>query len=88
MRRNAGKEGEYQQESFAKIMKRKTKGTFFYTWIGKVVLKKGEYEWDGLYIYSSKKTRGKFYFPSFGFPLQEHLRAEKIQNQSWQRKRS
>ena len=57
MRRYAGKEGEYQQESFAKIMKRKAKGMFFNTRIGKVVLKKGEWEWDGLYLYSSKKNQ-------------------------------
>ena len=57
MRRYAGEEGEYQQESYAKFMKRKTKGMFFYTWNGKVVLKKSEYEWDGLYLYSSKKNQ-------------------------------
>ena len=57
MRCYAGKEGEYQQESYAEFLKRKTKGMFFYTRIVKVVLKKSEYEWDGLYLYSSKKNQ-------------------------------
>ena len=57
MRRYAGREGEYQQESYAKFMKRKTKGMFFNTRIVKVVLKKSEYEWNGLYLYSSKKNQ-------------------------------
>ena len=26
----------------------------------------------------AKRTRGKFYLPSIGFPLQEHLRAKKV----------
>ena len=42
MRRHAGKEGEYQQESYAKFKKRKTKGLFFYTRFVEVVLKKSE----------------------------------------------
>ena len=57
MRRYAGKEGEYQQESYAEFMKRKTKGMFFYTRIVKVVLKKSEDEWDGLDPYCKKKQR-------------------------------
>ena len=57
MRRYAGKEGEYQQESYAEFLKRKTKGMFIYTRIVKVVLKKSEYDWDGLYLYSSKKNQ-------------------------------
>ena len=57
MRRYAGKEGEYQPESYAEFMKRKTKGMFFYTRIVRVVLKKSEYEWDGLYLYSTKKNQ-------------------------------
>ena len=44
MRSYAVEEGEYQQESYAKYMKRKTKGMFFYTRIVKVFLKKSEYE--------------------------------------------
>ena len=57
MRRYAGKEGEYQQEPYAKFMKRKTKGKFFYTRIVKVVLKASEYESNGIYLYSSKKNQ-------------------------------
>ena len=57
MRHYAGKECEYQQEPYAKIMKWETKGMFFYTRIVKVVLKKDEYEWNGLYLYSSKKNQ-------------------------------
>ena len=57
MRRYAGKEGEYQRESYAEFMKRKTKGMFFYTRIVRVVLKKSEYEWDGFYLYSTKKNQ-------------------------------
>ena len=57
MRRYASKEGEYQQKSYAKFLKRKTKGMFFYTRFVKVVLKKTEYEWNGLYLYSSKKNQ-------------------------------
>ena len=57
MRRYAGKEGEYQQEQYAKFMKRKTQRMFFYTRIVKVVLKKSEYEWNVLYLYSSKKNQ-------------------------------
>ena len=41
MRSYAVKEGEYQQDSYAKLMKRKTKG-MFYTRIVNVVLKKSE----------------------------------------------
>ena len=58
MRHYAGKECEYQQESYAKFMKIKTKGMFFSTRVVKVVLKKSEYEWNRLYLFSSKKTRG------------------------------
>ena len=57
MRRYAGKGVEYQQESYAEFLKRKTKGMFSYTRIVKVVLKKSEYDWDGLYLYSSKKNQ-------------------------------
>ena len=42
MRRYASKEGEDQQESYAKFKKRKTKGLFFYTRFVEVVLKKSE----------------------------------------------
>ena len=42
MRRFAGKEGEDQQESYAKFKKRKTNGLFFYTRIVEVILKKSE----------------------------------------------
>ena len=59
MRRYAGKEGEYQQESYAKLMKRKTKAMFFSTRDVKVVLKKSEYERNRLYLYSSKKNQRK-----------------------------
>ena len=50
MRRYAGKECEYQQEPYAKIMKWETKGMFFYTRIVKVILKASEYESNGLYL--------------------------------------
>ena len=50
MRRYAGKEGDYQQETYAEFMKRKTKGMFFYTRFVNVILKKSEYEWNGLYL--------------------------------------
>ena len=30
------------------------------------------------YTYIAKRSRGKFYFPSIRFPLQEHLRAKKV----------
>ena len=63
MRRYAGKKGENQQESYAKFMKRKTKGMFFYTRIVEVVLKKSKYEWNGLYLYSSKKNQ-RWFLPS------------------------
>ena len=54
MRRYAGKEFEHEQESYAKIMKRKTKGIIFVTWIEKVVKKWSEYEKDELYHFSSR----------------------------------
>ena len=43
-------------------------------------------ETDYTYILA-KRTRGKFYLPSIGFPLQEHLRAKKV-NTKIERKRS
>ena len=57
MRRYAVKEGEYQQEQYAKFMKRKTQRMFFYTRIITVVLNQSECEWNGLYLYSSKKNQ-------------------------------
>ena len=68
MRRYAGKEGEYQQESYAKFMKRKTKGIFFYTRIVKVVLKKASMSGTYYNYILAKRTRGKFYLQSIGFP--------------------